>query len=226
MHKCLRVCVYVCGESPRFVCLNPQKIFQFWKKKKKKRGWLSLPWQPSSLQSRHWRRNTPPHKLCQWGYARLRGGVFVNRDIQVKNCLFTKQLFFPLQCKRHTPRPADQLQKAHWLPGSLHQRWNPASGKSHTLGRKTQKKKRKKQQHTRSWILKYLSSTGSNVLYNKCDMFSVSIRAAYLHFLIFISWLISDMEHGGMGTRGSGFWYTMNVLIGHVCSVACSNASS
>lgn len=33
----------------------------------------------------------------------------VNRDIQVKNCLFTKQLFFPLQCIRHRPRSAEQL---------------------------------------------------------------------------------------------------------------------
>lgn len=96
----------------------------------KGRGWLSLPWQPSSLQSWHWCTNTPLHKLCQWGYARLQGGVFVNRDIQVKNCLFTKRLFFPLQCKRHKPRSADQLQEAHWWPG-IQQQWrNPASRKS------------------------------------------------------------------------------------------------
>lgn len=42
--------------------------------------------------------------------------------------------------------------------------------------------------------MKYLSSNGSNVLYNKCDMFSISIRASYLRLPEQIS-LISDMEH-------------------------------
>lgn len=134
---CKCVCAWTCTVWMQwitaFVSLNTHQIFQ-----PQKCGWLSLSWQPSSLQSRHWRRNTPPHKLCQWGYARLRRGVFVNRDIQVKKCLFTKQLFFPLQCKRRNPRPADQLQKADWLPGSHHWRWNPASRKSCTLGKKEQ----------------------------------------------------------------------------------------
>lgn len=42
----------------------------------------------------------------------------VNRDIQVKNCLFTKQLFFPLRCAR--PRT--------WMRGAATLRddtWNP-----------------------------------------------------------------------------------------------------
>lgn len=109
------------------VCLGAHQIFQH-----QKCGWLPLPWQPSSLQSRHWCRNTPPRKLCQWGYAKLRGRIFVNRDIQVKNCLFTSQLFFPLQRKKHKTRPADELQRADRLPGCHHQRWKLASRKSCT----------------------------------------------------------------------------------------------
>lgn len=131
MSVCLSM--YVCGESRR-MCVNTYQIFQ-----SQRCGWLSLPWQPSSFQSRHWRTNTPPHKLCQWGYARLRGEVFVNRDIQVKNCLFTKHLFFPLQCKRHKPRSADRLHRADWLSAIQHQRWYPASRKSCMFDIKTEK---------------------------------------------------------------------------------------
>lgn len=81
---CLHICVSI--HIKYFQVKQPDAFF--------------LPWQPSSLLSHHRCTNTPAHKICQRCYDRLRGGVFMNRDIQVKNCLFAKQLFFPLQRKK------------------------------------------------------------------------------------------------------------------------------
>lgn len=83
-------------------------------------------------------------KLCQWGYARLRGRVSVNRDIQVKNCLFTKQLFFLLQCKRHKHRPGRPAMNTDWVSLDPITRDEILALGNHThLGRNKQRNKQK-----------------------------------------------------------------------------------
>lgn len=146
----------------------------------KKYGWLSLPWQPSSLQSRHWCRNTPPYKLCQWGYARLWGGVFVNRDIQVKNCLFTKQLFFLLQC---LPRPADQLATEGRLST-----WVPSSQMEHCLQEimHIRYKWRGTENSSLPEVnINYLCPIFNNIVYNK-HMFIVTMKKPWADHIIIL----------------------------------------
>lgn len=61
--------------------------------------WMTFPALAASSSSRA--DATPASELCQRGLMPDSVEEFlVNRDFQVKNCLFTKQLFFPLRCAR------------------------------------------------------------------------------------------------------------------------------
>lgn len=126
-------------------------------------------------------------KLCQWGYARLRGRVSVNRDIQVKNCLFTKQLFFLLQCKRHKHRPGRPAMNTDWVSLDPITRDEILALGNHThLGRKNRRTNKSTVEELTVWNV---SSTITSVLCVKCNILIIALSVTYHYGYFQKGWL-------------------------------------